>query len=276
MKAKSLLASFFVVAGGVFDFGVKHGTYSRAIVWASMFLTLALAPRSYSDPLPINILDAQYTTVVDYAEQTSIGGVATNFSRTMVSPVQIGDSLYNPVTGQLSAQADAGQFGISAYTAACGSNLLGYDPFAQNSVANATSELWFSPLTSQTTTINIQISAWNQWQFTSGTLSLLDVTSGNELWNYWWGDFTSQNPGTVPWVITSGGDPNATATLQLDTSFNASDTYILTMNTVTASNPGDSEQILVQLSGLEPVPEPSTVAFLGLGLLALARVRRRR
>lgn len=75
-----------------------------------------------------------------------------------------------------------------------------------------------------------------------------------------------------PWV----GDPRATAALTLDTDFIAGGTYKLSMYTRTSSEPPDTERILIQLSGLEPIPEPSTFILLGLGSLALAVVRRRR
>ena len=266
MNAKSFLPSFFAADSGAFKLGAKARTSFRPIVWVALCLTLAFAQTGY--PVPINILNNQYTTEVDLEEYYNSIGAGLTISRTNSSPVPISDSLYNPVTGQLSAQANAGLFGISANTDAGAA----YDPNAVNSHASATSELWFSPLTSQTTTINIQFSGWWQWYYSWGTVSLLDVTSGNEQWDYGWNGFN----GTVPWVDTGGSDLRETATLQIDTAFNASDTYYLYMNAQTDSNPADAEQILIQLTGLEPIPEPSTFTLLGLGSLALAMMRRHR
>jgi len=246
----------------------------RPIVWVLLLLSFAFASTGLADPLRINILDAQYTTSLSISRYQPYDGHTTNFSRTQVSPVPTSDSMNNPVTGQLSAEANAGLFGISVYTAAAGTNISGYDPLTLGSGASATSALWFSPLASQTTTINIQFSGWNQWYYSGGSVSLLDVTSGDEMWNYGWGGLPSG--GAVPWVDTYGGDPRVTAALTLNTNFNASDIYKLTMNTGSGSNPPDVEHILIQLYGFEPIPEPSAFTLLGLGSLALAIVRRRK
>jgi hypothetical protein len=267
MKSKSFLSCFIVVVCSTFKLGAKATLNSRIMAWASALLTVTLTSRSYSDPLPINIFDAQYTTSVSTSSWI-IGGGETTDSRTLFSLVPISDLMYHSVSGQLEAEANVGLFDISAFTAADGL----HDPLRSGSVASAQSEIWFSPLTSQTTTVNLQFSGWSQWYYSEGSVSLLDVTSGDEVWNYGWNSYVS---GTVPWEPT-GGNPSMTASLTLDTDFIAADTYELNMYTHTDSTPPDSEQILIQLFGLEPIPEPSTSILFGLGSFALAMVHRRR
>ncbi len=75
---------------------------------------------------------------------------------------------------------------------------------------------------------------------------------------------------------TGGNDPRVTAALTLNTDFIAGDTYELSMYTGVASIEPETEEILIQLFGFEAVPEPSTLALVGLGSLALAMVHRRR
>jgi hypothetical protein len=264
------LPSVIAVNCGVFKFGARARTSLGSIVWVSLFLTLAFASKGYS--VPINILDAQYTTAV------FLNGTASS-SRTQTSPVPMSDSLYEPnyPDDPTMAIANAGLLGISARTTA----LPLHGPPAQSS-AFAESDLWFSPLTSQTTTINIQLNA-NFWlggnNFTAGNVSLLDVTSGNELWNYAWGSWgvvtyggpSGMNDGTpFPWDTG-----NSHATLTLDTDLNGSDTYELIMRTGSnAATDAESESIQL-LSGLEPVPEPSTFALISLGAVVWLTLHRR-
>jgi hypothetical protein len=268
MNVKSILSSDFAVDGGASAVGARVSINSRLIVWGSLLFSLAFASRSYSFPLAIEIIDTQYTTsVTTWNWRTGEQATPTN-SRTMISSVPFSDSLYYPDSGHVEAEANVGLFSISGLTAA-GNGLPISPPYRGGSVASVQSQIRFSPLTSVTTTINIQFSGWGQWWCSGGSVSLFDVTSNQEAWNFGW----DGSSGTVPWVVT-GGDPGATAALALDTDFNAAHTYELTLRAETASNPPDTEHILIQLSGLEPVPEPSTFIFVGLGSLILAMGRR--
>lgn len=228
------------------------------IVWVSLFLTLALTSTGYA--LQINILDSQYTTTVRVIESESI----PSFTRTQTSPVPINDSVDTSV-----ASANAGLFGVSAQTAA-----FPYPPdYISTSSAFTESDLWFSPLTSQTTAINIEISAGIEphFVFTFGNVNLLDITSGNEVWDYGWGWGLLNNGIPVPWDnLGSWEDPQAT--LILNTDLNASDTYELSMSTG-SSSAMDTEYESIQLSGLEPIPEPSAFALIGLCSLVVAMGR---
>jgi hypothetical protein len=248
----------------------KHTTSFIAAFRGLAFLTFTLAATGYS--APINVLGTQFTTAVS---MTSIFN-GTNFSRTQTSTVPFSDSLYY-FDGGTVANANAGLLGISAQTSAYPT----IPDFIDYASAFTESALWFSPLTSQTTTINIQIEAGPHFPFTSGNVSLFNVTSSNEVWNYGWGSWSNIygvpagiNNGTpVPWDDLLM-DPR-TATLMLVTTLNASDTYELIIRTGSQAAT-DSENESIQLSGLEPVPEPSTFVIIGLGSLALAIGSRRR
>ena len=272
MNKKPFLLCSSVVDGRAFKPGAKSRTSFSPIIWVSLFLTLGFVQTGY--PLPINIIATQYTTAVNM--QRSIqpyDGSTTNFSRTQVSPAPISDAVYDTFTESLAAEANADLFAIYANTP----TQSGIDPLFWNSSASATSDVWFSPLTSETATLNIQFSGGDHWGFSSsGTLSLFDVTSGNEVWNYGWGGFAE---GTVAGVPVSELNPwGETTNLQLDTDFNAGDIYELALSTLTTAQNVDpmSPSISLQLSGLEAVPEPSTFALLGLGSLVLAMARRHR
>jgi hypothetical protein len=258
----------------------KPRTSLSSIVWVSLFLTLAFASTGY--PQPINILATQYTTTV--WDEAGVPNPNGTFSRTQVSSaVPISDSLYDPVAGNSVANANAGLFGVSGFTYAFPASFpeTGSTSISHSS-SFAESDLWFSPLTSQTTTISIQISALAS-SFEGGGVSLLDVTSGNELWSYGFGSFMNVvgapsdiNYGTT---LSFGSDlSTGTDTLMLDTDLSASDTYELSMLTGSNANndlENESIQLLSGLElGLEPVPEPSTFALIGLGSLALAMARR--
>jgi len=232
-------------------------------------LTLTFASTGY--PVPINILDTQYTTTL--GDFTSPPYPATNYSRTQSSAAPISDTLYDS-HGDSEASANAGLFGVSEVTSSSPYN-ISFEG-VQSSYAFVESDLWFSPLTSQTTTMNIQISLNTlQFHYQQGAVNLLDVTTGNEVWSY--------GNGTFPSGITYGTalDPSdftegiqGTDTLMIDTDLNASDTYELSLLAGSNSSDDFENESIQLLSGLEPVPEPSTVALIGLGSLAMVMVRR--
>jgi hypothetical protein len=256
--------SFITFNCGAFRLGAKARTSFSPIIWVPLCLTLAFTQTGY--PMPINVLETQYTTGVSLWGNGGLGIGSTN-----TSPVPISGSLNDPIYGGLAAQANAGPFeSLALAWAAAGSGGV-YNPWPiyWGAGASATSDIWFSPLSNQTTTINIQFASWYDFSV-SCSVSLLDVTSGNQMWNYRW----NSSGGTIQWVST-GGTPNRIATLTLNTDFDPSHIYELTMYTEADSNVPDVEQISIQLSGLEPVPEPSTFALVSLGAVAWLTLHRR-
>jgi len=250
-------------------------------IFLGLILLLGFALRAGAAGLPINILNTQYTNSVSVAGLIRPEGsgpfnfpqdyIDANHLRTSISTEPVSDSMYHPVSGILEAEANAGLFRISVLTAADGRN----DALRLRSNARASSELWFSPLTSETTTINLQFSGWNQWYYSSGRVSLFDVTSDDEVWNFWWEGFTQ---GTVPWVYQDPepGGPRETATLMLETDFIAGNSYKLSMHAGSTSVPADRQRILIELSGLDPiaVPEPTALSLVGFGVLVWAGRRK--
>lgn len=257
--------------------GLARRNFS-SIIRVSPFLTLAFASTGY--PVPIYVLNTQNTVAVMIAA----GGGYPQFTDSQSSQAPISDSLYTTNTqAYLSYPA-----GYSYPMCTANADLLavsGMTTFNQvneqiSSSAYVESDLWFSPVTSQTATINIQyfaVGAAISEAYTAGNVSLLDVTSGNEVWNYGWDYYISWaglygapsgiNDGT-PILFTDNS-----GSLTLDTDLNASDTYELIIRTGSQSG-GDSEDESIQVTGLEPIPEPSALALICLGSLALALVRR--
>ena len=230
------------------------------------FLSFVVIGSLHSQPLSVAVSGTQYTTYVEAQGQPTT--TYSPISRTTISSSPISDEIDVPI--------DPGTFGGPTITHALAdtglfvvSDQTGWG-FAN---ASATSQLWFSPLVDQTQTIGIQINAVGATQpqeFTGGQVSLLDLTSDSELWNYNWSVEVGPNVGSgnVPW---DPADPS-TANFSLDTDFLASDQYELTMQTY--SNAGDdTESVQIQLSGLQAVPEPSSICLILLFLAGLPAVR---
>lgn len=242
---------------------------------AVVFLTVALASNGYSFPMPINILDTRNTTTVSTYNWAmgEEGGIETAESRTLLSSANLSDSLQHPVSGQLEAAASVGWFGVSALTDAV-SPLS--DSWRWGSRASAETEIRFTPLLSATTTINIQFTGWGHWFQSLGFVSLYDVTTDQTIWSYSWGQ-TGVTGLDVPWLDNPGEVPRGTASLTLETDFNAANTYALTMYVGDQSVPPYSPHILMELDGLVPVPEPPVSALVSVGSLVMAmRLRRRK
>ena len=241
----------------------------RALASFSSFLFIGSL---YAQPLYVGVSSAQYTTYVE-----GQGAPTTTYppvSRTTMSAFPISDEMAFPLEegfgagGTNYAIANAGLFGVSDRT--------GWG-FAN---AEAVSQLWFSPLADQTQALNVQINAQGaglSFSFTSGQISLFDLTANSELWNYSW---NAGGSAMVPVPVPSGdnipwdGPYSPTANFDLNTDFLALHQYELTM--IVCSNAGDDTEIVqIQLTGLQEVPEPSSVGLLLPAALGLAAARLR-
>jgi hypothetical protein len=257
---------------------MKRSKSSQAgvvIIPLACFMSLLLIARVSAQSLYVTVSSAQYTTFVEVFQATNSGNNAGNIvSRTTTTSSPISDEIDLPIIagpgeGDIThAIANAGLFGMSDQT--------GWG-FAN---AEAVSQICFSPLADQTETLNIQISIDGSPSFvwTGGQIRLLDLTANSELWNYSW---NAGGSGSVPVEVPLGDNipwdslDSSYANFSLDTDFLASDQYELTM--IVCSNAGDdSEFAQVQLTGLQVVPEPSTVLLLALCGPTLAILRRRR
>jgi hypothetical protein len=231
----------------------------RSILCFGFLFLLILEKPNFAEALPTKILDTEFTTVVEEGRLYS----KTDWSRTTVSQTPISD-LYDS-SGFIEAQADAGLFEVSAYTNAFDTTNID----SAWSRASATASIQFSTLETQTTTIGLEFFGAAEWIYSWGFVRLSDVTSSQTLWNYDWD--------TVPWDDSGHDGWVARATLSLDTDFNAMHVYELIMNVNTCSNVPDSQLVIIQSSGLAPVPvpEPPIMLLLAPALVGLSGLRRK-
>jgi hypothetical protein len=226
-------------------------------------------------PLEVTVLDANYTASVGWLCATNYV-TASSGSSSIVSAAPASNRYINqnsglPMYNVKWAEADASLFEIFGYTSTAG-GVEGYGESMASS-ATARTDIFFSPLSSQTTSIGLDFLGANEWYYSDGYASLVDVTANQTLWNYGWA-FMGQ--GTVPWTNNYDGVAGQShAALSVDTDFDATHTYELVMNTDTDSN-GDTQNVQIQLFGIEVVPEPSAFALIGLGTAAWLISYRRR
>ena len=223
--------------------------------WGAVLVLLLFICRTFGQPLNIAVSSAQYSTWV-YGRDTDTNGLPP-ISRTTISSSPISDGIdaispLVPFTNH--ADASAGLFEVSVFT----------DWAYGSAAAQATNQLWFSPLVDQVQAVGLQFSNQFDYVFTYGSISLLDLTANSKLWNYYWTGggygYPTNNLGV------SGGPINVN--FNVDTDFLASHQYLLTM-TVGSSAKDDGEIADIQLTGLQVVPEPSSVCLLLVALLAL-------
>ena len=231
-------------------------------------LTLLIVADAARAQLSINVTSAQYSTLVSATIQTNGTGVVTTTARNTVSPSSASDNVIEygqmwPSESYNVAQAGAGAslFEVQGHTQAFGEPGLG------QSIATATNQLVFSPQMDASQAIGIQFSGCTP-RFTAGSVSLYDLTAGVEVWDYGF-DYGWGLSGITP-VSLSGGNGSVNPT----TSLLASHQYELTMFTCMAAG-NDSEQSLIQLTGLEVLPEPSIAALLGFSLFGFSAVKRK-
>ena len=180
-------------------------------------------------------------------------------SRTTESSAPISDSLVSEAAW-FNARADADLLRISSYAAS------DY-PLHESATASAKSELSFSPEDSALVPISIKVTGWGHWYFSLGSVALYDLTTGTTLWNIDW----NGESGTMPWSVQGDEEPRGTAALTINTELLESHDYQLTLFSWVNSQEPSSPHILMQVSGIEVVPEPSVIALMslsGIGLIA--------
>jgi hypothetical protein len=213
--------------------------------------------------LGVLVSGAQFTTYVEASGYDATTGPIPSVSRNNVSATPISDELAFPVSWANVTNYAIANAGLLTSHVQTGWGIA---------YASATSQLWFSPLSDQTQTIGIYISCGGLSVSDDGSVSLLDLTSNTELWNYSWG-MANVPPANFPW--NSG--PYSTANFNVDTDFFASHQYELTMETASQAG-SDDESAQIQLTGLAVVPEPSSTSLLlticSASLMFIRRQRR--
>jgi hypothetical protein len=237
---------------------VPCAVLSRAAV---VFVALLWIVGACAQPLDIALSGAQFTVHVE--AQGYPLDTYPRVSRTTVSSAPVSDRidvLRSDYGIMNHAIASAGLFEVSDQTGWGMAN------------ASATSRLWFSPLADTTQTLGVDISiSSGHGPFTAGSLSLLDLTANSELWNYNW---SYCSPGNIPWSQPVSWWTGSLS-FNLQTGFLASHQYELTMQ-ASSSAGDDSQQVSIQLTGLEVVPEPSAACLLAVFGAAFWMARRRR
>jgi hypothetical protein len=231
--------------------------HSRIACRVAFFVALLFVGSICAQPLNIAVSSAQYATYVEaQGYDTNTHSLLPPISRMTILSSPVSDKIDVPFEQSFPnftnhAIASAGLFEVLDHTGWGVAN------------AGATNQLWFSPLVDQTQEIGIQITNSTVGPNTAGSISLLDLTSNSELWNYSWTLGPTTN--NIPWA--GGAKPYGVgANFNVDTVFLASHQYELTMSTF--SNAGDdSEDVDIQLTGLQVVPEPSSACFLLFALL---------
>jgi hypothetical protein len=246
---------------------IIHTTLPKTMVRCGVGFGLLLFVGSiYAQSLIVAVSRAQFATYVE--AQGDPVAIYPPLSKTTTSVSPVKEEIDRPETEYFPhatdhAIASAGLLGVSVQTGWGVAN------------ASATSQLWFSPLVDQTQIVGININFEAGSPYTDGSISLLDLTSNSELWNYNW-NFINYAPADFSWDPSVG---IGLANINVDTDFLALHQYELTM--MTASNAGDdSESVQIQLTGLvavSAVPEPSTTLFLamcGASLMIFRRLRK--
>jgi hypothetical protein len=219
---------------------------------SALLLAGLLASGNGFAQMGISILNAQYTTDV-YVRQNQIGEQSqqgTTATPTSDSLFMAGGFLPN---WDSSAQASADTFSVFASTYA----------FGGSAVATAETHLTFSPLSNGVAPLEFSLSGAGAADFSSGSMSLSDLTNHKSLFNYSWkwppGDGSANN---VPnWVCCSFQDTFGAPVKLLD-----SHDYALNLRVSTNAG-SDAQSMRITMAGFTPaVPEPETWAMMLLGL----------
>jgi hypothetical protein len=230
---------------------------TRSVV-ALFVATAGLFAATSVHSIDVSILDAKYSTDLSYG----ISGSSLALSATSPTPINylFQAGVLGPTTPFASTSASANLFSVSAATTA-------FSGFAK---ASADSVLSFSSLSTSAAPLTLDFLAGGTTLFTSGLVSLFDVTSNTSVFSYSWERLGAS---TIP------GFPGGEMVLALDPELYAAHDYKLSMHVASdASN--DSENASIRLSGFHPVvaavPEPETYALMLAGLVLMRSVVRAR
>ena len=248
----------------------------RLVRFTLLALFVAVAPLA-ADPITVQVLSAQYKTSLSVnAEHRTynppdVGGyVATpiTIARTNTSTAPTADTIAfgGPETW---AHGTADPFRVLATT---DTTDLTFEYYGRAD-ALAESIIHFTPTQTSIAEIGLEASAFDQWRYTNGGASLLDLTTGTQLWDYSWA--YRNGPSSMPWDVVNGS--MASAAFITPTELTAGHVYVLSL-LAHSNSAQDSQGASIAISGLRSTPEPSTLALLLTGAVGFGvrKMRQRR
>jgi hypothetical protein len=202
---------------------------------------------------------------VTLRDRTYSGGTIVETTRTTADTNPISDSYlvqavppYSFVEG---GRASADLFEISTWT------LQGKFRPVEGSLdqiwAYATTALTFQPFVTGTAPIDLTFLTGGMAFYSESQVTLTDLTTMTQVWTLGW----AYREDLVRRALVAAG------TTTLMTTFDASHLYQLTIFGRTDAR-DDDQQLATRVTGLQSVPEPSTLLLIGIGVGA-ALVRRR-
>ena len=215
-------------------------------------LLLAVTATAQAGPIGIQVLDRQHSTHL--RATNNVFSDPSGVTRSRQSNDRVFDTLSVPgqtaeYPGPIIVEASADLFDIYVY----GSNAT---PQSATS-ANARTYFEFMTLSDVVAPITLDFSGAAQSYWSSGSVSLFDLTAGAAVWEYEW---ISGFSGSVPWMNRSGG--GFEASLAPSTPLLLDNHYAFSMSMTTQGQEAEVQDLRVRLSGIHDIPEPSTVALL--------------